>query len=235
MSQSATEYKLPTNRLQRSVFFGGDRVVDSTGPNGGKIIVYSITDLLANEVVYVGSGKLTRMIGHQGSRMSALIGHDNYAIDVLWDGDDDGLALTLETIALFAYHPRLNFNRWGTRGGRPRGIPFTAEQRLAQSIKMTGRASAWMKGRAPWNKGLTKEDERIARANATYADRRAKAGYAAWETRRKNGTTKNGAAWNKGLRGDLRLINKRKPMSAEDHQRARETAIRGWSTRRSRA
>lgn len=44
------------------------------------------------------------------------------------------------------------------RGGRPRGIPMTAAQRHHLSRAMRGRSSAWMTGRSPWNKGLTKKN-----------------------------------------------------------------------------
>ena len=171
--------------------------MDLVGPNGGKIAVYLITDLLSGEKVYAGSGRYARVISHlfKGSKVARHIAHGNYAIDVLWDGDDDRMALSLESVLIFAYRPTLNKQRFGTRGGRPKGSKATLPQRRHLSKVMRGRASEWMTGATPWNKGLTKNDHPGLMASSV-----AKIG-------NKNGALKPGEkgrprgkpAWNKGM------------------------------------
>jgi len=72
------------------------------------------------------------------------------------------------------------------RGGRPPGIPMSdeAKQKLSKALK--GMATTWMIGRTPWNKGLTKNDPRVAKGIAAYAPNRQTAGVKIWKTRRRN-------------------------------------------------
>lgn len=234
MHESAVEHIVPKNRVRRTVYFGGDRVVDVTGPNGGKIIVYTITDLVTDELIYVGSGKVSRLLDHLTTATAKKVGHQEYAIDVIWDGDNDAMALASETLAILAYRPRMNRRLLATRGGRPVGISTSAETRLLLSRLLEGRSREWMIGNAPWNKGLTKKDDRVSQGNRSYPDR-VVAGFKAWETRRANGTTGEGLpAWNRGLKNDPRLVGKRKPMTEADHEAASERTKRSWDTRRNR-
>jgi hypothetical protein len=197
MRESSVEHQRSKAGLRRTIFAGGARLVDLTGPNGGTIVVYKVTDLVSAEIIYVGSGQACRAIDHvhNSAKVARYVEHGNYAIDVVWDGDDDNMALALESVLIFAYRPPLNHQRYGTRGGRPVGVPVTAEQRAAASARMQGRAKEWMTGRIPWNKGLTK------------ADHPGLASSAEKKVGNRNGALKPGqasrptgkAAWNRGL------------------------------------
>lgn len=167
------------------------------------LVVYKL--VVDGIVEYVGCGNTRRPKSwHNPSRWKALGLSVCPEVEIIATGLEEQDALEMEADLITRLKPRKNKALWGStgglrpwnygltkadsdkiRGGRPLGIPFTDEQKATMSRALVGKATRWMMGRSPWNKGLTKEDPRVRQCNTSYdLEKRRRAAAITWEKRR---------------------------------------------------
>lgn len=143
------------------------------GEERSDLVVYSVRNKASGVVVYVGQGIPVRPEYWTFPRGYSKLGLSERPIVRLHKtGLTRAQALKLEAALISKLRPSKNkaafssaggLNPWNKGlkcpgvGGRPKGTPMSdaAKQKLSEALR--GRATAWMTGRAPWNKGLTKD------------------------------------------------------------------------------
>jgi len=162
------------------------------------LVVYVIRS--RGTVVYVGQGSPGRAKEWRfKSRWSKLGLEETPEILILAEGLTRPQALRLESEFIEHLKPLKNKAKFdsagglvphnkgklGGKGGRPKGIPLTEGQKRHLSEKMKGRSTAWLRGRKPWNAGLTRDDPRVAKGYASYdLEKRREAAMKTWQKRR---------------------------------------------------
>lgn len=165
------------------------------------LVVYVIRQ--GRRIIYVGQGTPLRVkFWGYPSRYRTLGITEKPYIDVLASGLDRPAAIKIEAEYIRKLKPEKNKSKYGStgglvphnkgrkggKGGRPKGIPTSEETKRKLSEALKGKASAWMSGKEPWNKGLTAEtDTRVAKGLENYGPgKRSQAASKTWSKRRSN-------------------------------------------------
>lgn len=161
------------------------------------LVVYHVIDRGA--VVYVGQGAPSRAVSWRRPNvyLKTLGATPKPTVLVVAEGLTRAEALAREALEIAEHKPIRNKAKfasggglvpWNTGlvgvGGRPRGIPASDETKAKLSIALQGKSTAWLTGKTPWNKGLTKADPRVAKGVETYGPKRESASAKIWAKRR---------------------------------------------------
>lgn len=147
--------------------------------NLAMLFAYLIVEKNSKRPIYAGQGSLHRVMQHCKPSFQKIYSCATEVGFVILAATREE-AIIFEKELITRYDPPFNIARWASggglqntlgqipwnkgtkgdprsRGGRPRGIPLTDEQKKNLSLIMMGKASKWMKGKTPWNKGLSKD------------------------------------------------------------------------------
>lgn len=192
------EYGLPADRVRKELSRRLGRHVASLGEG---LVAYAVRK--GGRIIYIGCGSFHRALSWRFPCKYTLLDLVSRPTIVMFrTGMSKDEAIELEAALISRYDPPFNVSRRGSTGGlrpwnkglqgdprlgggRPKGSPVSEDTRKKLSESMKGKATKWMIGKTPWNKGLTKDDPRVAAGCESYdEEKRRAAAVKIWKKRR---------------------------------------------------